>query len=161
MRLICPHRTVCILASPSFFPGVKHSAPSAQRESSACEASRIKYRLKWGPTHFIWLRRNTVFYGENLKSCSRRSIFAKMQKMTVARSGLGSDSPPGCHSLPSPFDSRFQYLLKREGTKGALSFQQMTGIEPALSAWEAEVLPLNHICVSLYIIYHPERFFNK
>ena len=116
--------------------------------------------MKWGPTHFIWLRRNTVFYGENLKSCSRRSIFAKIRKMTVARSGLGSDSPPGCHSLPSPFDSRFQYLLKREGTKGALSFQQMTGIEPALSAWEAEVLPLNHICVSPYIISHPDRFFN-
>lgn len=25
--------------------------------------------------------------------------------------------------------------------------EQMTGIEPAWSAWEAEVLPLNYICV--------------
>ncbi len=25
--------------------------------------------------------------------------------------------------------------------------EQITGIEPALSAWEAEVLPLNYICI--------------
>ena len=31
------------------------------------------------------------------------------------------------------------------------SAQQMTGIEPAYSAWKADVLPLNHIC-KLYII---------
>ena len=26
-------------------------------------------------------------------------------------------------------------------------FKQMTGIEPAYSAWEADVLPLNYICM--------------
>lgn len=30
--------------------------------------------------------------------------------------------------------------------------EQATGIEPALSAWEAEVLPLNYACVYLLII---------
>ncbi len=58
------------------------------------------------------------------------------------------------------FDFRFQYLLKKREGKALSLFKQMTGIEPALSAWEAEVLPLNHICVSDYIISHPERFFN-
>ena len=42
----------------------------------------------------------------------------------------------------------------------ASPFQQVTGIEPALSAWEAEVLPLNHTCVNGYIINHPAGFFN-
>ena len=30
--------------------------------------------------------------------------------------------------------------------KGAFLLEQMTGIEPAYSAWEADVLPLNYIC---------------
>lgn len=30
--------------------------------------------------------------------------------------------------------------------------EQMTGIEPASSAWEAEVLPLNYICIALSFI---------
>lgn len=32
--------------------------------------------------------------------------------------------------------------------------EQMTGIEPASSAWEAEVLPLNYICIILLIYYN-------
>ena len=28
-----------------------------------------------------------------------------------------------------------------------LFLEQTTGIEPAPSAWEAEVLPLNHVCI--------------
>ena len=33
-----------------------------------------------------------------------------------------------------------------------LILYQMTGIEPASSAWEAEVLPLNYICIALSFI---------
>ena len=36
----------------------------------------------------------------------------------------------------------------KEPLIAALSYlEQATGIEPALSAWEAEVLPLNYACV--------------
>lgn len=28
--------------------------------------------------------------------------------------------------------------------------EQITGVEPAPSAWEADVLPLNYICTSIY-----------
>ena len=35
--------------------------------------------------------------------------------------------------------------------------KQMTGIEPASSAWEADVLPMNYICMSITIA-HSLRF---
>ena len=38
--------------------------------------------------------------------------------------------------------------------------EQMTGIEPAYSAWEADVLPLNYICVT-NIIRHFSRFVKR
>ena len=34
-----------------------------------------------------------------------------------------------------------------------LDWKQITGIEPASSAWEADVLPMNYICTTL-ILYH-------
>ena len=39
--------------------------------------------------------------------------------------------------------------------------EQMTGIEPAWSAWEAEVLPLNYICKRVIIIAHLSIFVNS
>lgn len=39
--------------------------------------------------------------------------------------------------------------------------EQATGIEPALSAWEAEVLPLNYACVYLLIISQQVSFVNR
>lgn len=30
--------------------------------------------------------------------------------------------------------------------------EQMTGIEPAYSAWEADTLPLSYICKEVYIL---------
>ncbi len=36
---------------------------------------------------------------------------------------------------------------KKASLWGFFLMEQMTGIEPARSAWEAEVLPLNYICV--------------
>ena len=38
--------------------------------------------------------------------------------------------------------------------------EQMTGIEPAYSAWEADILPLNYICV-FNIIAQPYGFVNR
>ena len=32
--------------------------------------------------------------------------------------------------------------------------KQMTGIEPASSAWEADILPMNYICKTVIIISH-------
>ena len=32
------------------------------------------------------------------------------------------------------------------------SMKQITGIEPAFPAWEASVLPMNHICKELRIL---------
>ena len=108
-----------------------------------------------------------------IDSRSRVPVFAKPVSSEVSRLGaklwrtaVSNDSgelnlsAPDCLPTRAPFDSRFQYLLKKREGKALSLFQQMTGIEPALSAWEAEVLPLNHICVSLYIIYHIDLFFN-
>ena len=41
-------------------------------------------------------------------------------------------------------------VLWRESAEFRGLVEGMTGIEPALSAWEAEVLPLNYIPVSRY-----------
>ena len=46
----------------------------------------------------------------------------------------------------------YQIQIKRP-PKGSFSLEQMTGIEPAYSAWEADVLPLNYICVYLRYYY--------
>ena len=32
------------------------------------------------------------------------------------------------------------------------TMEQMTGIEPAFSAWEADILPLNYICIWLFLV---------
>ncbi len=37
-------------------------------------------------------------------------------------------------------------------TVSVIILEQMTGIEPAFSAWEADALPLSYICIS------PEQF---
>ena len=39
-----------------------------------------------------------------------------------------------------------QQKKTKSGARPLLFLQQVTGIEPAWSAWEAEVLPLNYIC---------------
>ena len=40
--------------------------------------------------------------------------------------------------------------LEHTLTPGSCLMEQVTGIEPALSAWEAEVLPLHHTCKFIY-----------
>ena len=42
--------------------------------------------------------------------------------------------------------------LEHTLTPGSCLMEQVTGIEPALSAWEAEVLPLHHTCKMFIII---------
>jgi hypothetical protein len=42
----------------------------------------------------------------------------------------------------SPIFDLFEHLL---GASALLNVEPMTGIEPAYSAWEADVLPLNYI----------------
>ena len=40
------------------------------------------------------------------------------------------------------------HLCQKEGTQmGAFFLEQMTGIEPAFLAWEANALPLSYICI--------------
>ena len=41
---------------------------------------------------------------------------------------------------------------KRHAVGVSLSLEQMTGIEPACSAWEADILPLNYICIWLTLL---------
>ncbi len=36
-------------------------------------------------------------------------------------------------------------------------FKQITGIEPASPAWEASILPMNYICMSVIIILFPVK----
>ena len=36
--------------------------------------------------------------------------------------------------------------------------KQMTGIEPASSAWEADILPMNYICLYRNMIYYTINF---
>ncbi len=38
--------------------------------------------------------------------------------------------------------------------KSATTMERMMGVEPTLSAWEAGVLPMNYIRVSVYAVYH-------
>lgn len=56
----------------------------------------------------------------------------------------------GIPSHPRDFVAVFasiHHLCQRKNTReGVFSLEQMTGIEPAYSAWEADVLPLNYIC---------------
>ena len=60
--------------------------------------------------------------------------------------------PTGLFSL-RPFDSR-HLLIKKPNLPmrcmGRFGLEQMTGIEPAYSAWEADTLPLSYICVLDY-----------
>ena len=49
---------------------------------------------------------------------------------------------------PNPGNAKGQVFEKTRTTWPCVSVERMTGIEPALSAWEAEVLPLNYIRVS-------------
>ena len=84
--------------------------------------------------------------------------------LAAARSQLGSDSRLDCHSLPR---CRFATLCgenanppllrcRKTGSSdqlqiknapwGVFYLEQATGIEPAQSAWEAEILPLNYAC---------------
>ena len=61
------------------------------------------------------------------------------------RSAFSSRTNRGAFWLPAP---------KRKGRPRAslFSLEQATGIEPAASAWEAEVLPLDYACVPAYYI---------
>lgn len=45
---------------------------------------------------------------------------------------------------------------------GFVRMEQARGIEPPLSAWQADVLPLNYTCkgLALYIVYEEAIFFN-
>ncbi len=57
-------------------------------------------------------------------------------------SGAERDEPqPGAHNVRHVW----MLLARRDGRRVILDEERMTGIEPALSAWEAEVLPLNYI----------------
>ena len=51
-----------------------------------------------------------------------------------------------------------QYPVKKENAHPfwgcAASLEQMTGIEPAYSAWEADTLPLSYICNCYSLIIH-------
>lgn len=38
--------------------------------------------------------------------------------------------------------------------------EQTTGIEPASSAWEADILPMNYICV-IELLYQPQTVFAR
>ena len=60
----------------------------------------------------------------------------------------------GTHSarLSIGFDSHHQYSKRRGHPKGVLFLlEQATGIEPATTAWEAVVLPLNYACVCNFV----------
>lgn len=49
--------------------------------------------------------------------------------------------------------SRVRFPVLKEATDtnvSAASLEQATGIEPASSAWEAGVLPLNYACIKIY-----------
>lgn len=77
-----------------------------------------------------------------------------------------SDLRPGCanpclrtskiskrHGVVSCANRAIPRLLQRESppqSGWAFSLEQATGIEPAASAWEAEVLPLDYACGLLY-----------
>ena len=59
--------------------------------------------------------------------------------------------------LTVAFDS---HLKRKRIPKGILSFlEQMMGIEPTRSAWKAEVLPLNYICIRAKYILNCKYYF--
>ena len=48
-----------------------------------------------------------------------------------------------------PCKTKKQMTEYRVGSIPCKTKKQMTGIEPAYSAWEADVLPLNYICMCM------------
>ena len=50
--------------------------------------------------------------------------------------------------------------VENTGIRRFFNMEQVKGIEPSCSAWEADILPLNYTCESLYSIPHLSPVFN-
>ncbi len=103
------------------------------------------------PSEGFRLPRSCVRFANTGLVLGRAGQFSQNTKIDAPSVTPRANSPPDCLLTRAPFDSRFQYLQKKRGPLPSL-FQQMTGIEPALSVQGVEVLLLNRICVSQYII---------
>ena len=76
-------------------------------------------------------------------------------------------SKSDCSGVEYPFGALARYLLRRASPRRlypapktkpalrrALSLEQGTGVEPALTAWEAAVIPIYQPCICLGSIAH-------
>jgi hypothetical protein len=64
----------------------------------------------------------------------------------IARYPNGMSSPsPASRQASYPVAIRVNSSVRKSLPTWAFTLERMTGIEPALSAWEADVLPLNYI----------------
>ncbi len=68
--------------------------------------------------------------------------------------------PPFLPELQHHLDTSVGWPTRRSRAAGPLSrgnsLERMTGIEPALSAWEADVLPLNYIRLTRHSVRSPD-----
>ena len=78
------------------------------------------------------------------------------------------NSPPDCffNALSIPIIIPMLQIIKGARLSTLNYLEQMMGIEPTRSAWKAEVLPLNYICISgicfnVVIIAYPCGFVNQ
>lgn len=108
------------------------AAGSAHAARRACRSPRS---APWNSTthrHAMSLRRHTTSRPGSRGSTNRRCwtdpwrVMAANQRRTKAGHAVRAVSPP------------------RAGPPRMPGLERLTGIEPALSAWEAEVLPLNY-----------------
>ena len=67
--------------------------------------------------------------------------------MRQRKSSTGRPKGTGLYFVQSVDKTDLRYIEKPRGIPAGLFGEQMTGIEPASQAWEACVLPLNHICI--------------
>ena len=98
--------------------------------------------------------------GENLSTVSISDLFDIVKQFDKDFTPAPEVNPLLLNENRTPRRSlsfrSMRYIIEKisfvRWTKEILWMEQATGIEPALSAWEAEVLPLNYACVYLLII---------
>ena len=101
---------------------IEYAAPLARGSGTK---TRI---LKMKVTAFQFCR---AFGAGDLILAPASHPFAKYERMTGARSGGGSDSPPGCHSLPPLFQVPFLISRIEKGHFFECPFSMReTGLEP-------------------------------
>lgn len=50
-------------------------------------------------------------------------------------------------------------VARKSGLRKETAYEQIRGVEPPSPAWEASILPMNHICMTIF--YRIYQFFSR